>query len=255
MEATGPVEESISAELVLVDPELARRARSGLPDPPWLLSVLAERQEEAAPPTGLSQERSPRPTPRVPKRQRSVPSRIGATLAGGSALLVLVVLLASAADLLSRSDELSFSTTSGPNATARQPNQSSVAGHARADRKARRERQVKRPAPKDATPTKGVRQTHPRSAPTTKPTTKTRVIPVTQRVFSWHRHAAAAYYQLYLQRGFTTVYQARTVKLRLTLPARLKLRPGTYKVRVRLAIATDAGIVPGPTIVAKTIRI
>jgi hypothetical protein len=65
------VEEPISAELVLVDRELARRARVALPDPPWLLPVLAEPQQaEVAAPRRFSEERSARPMPRVARRPR-----------------------------------------------------------------------------------------------------------------------------------------------------------------------------------------
>jgi len=238
LESTRPVEEAISAELVLVDPELARRARVALPDPPWLLPVLAERHERPAPQQG--------PAPRP--RHRPVRSRIGAALVGGCALLVFLILLASVADLRSRSDEASFAA-----APVRKAKREPQAKPPAAPPKAQRSREAR---PKVVTTTRRVRRTRRRSAPAPKPTaTAPRAIPATQRVFSWRPYAAAAYYQLYLQRGFTTVYQARTVKLRLALPARLKLRPGTYRVRVLLAIATDAGIVPGPTIVAKTIRI
>jgi hypothetical protein len=75
-----------------------------------------------------------------------------------------------------------------------------------------------------------------------------------QRVFSWHRAAAAVYYQFYLRRGAATIYQTRTVKLTAALPAGLKLRPGTYQALVRPAIPGDAGIVLGAAILEKTIR-
>jgi hypothetical protein len=273
VESTGLVEEPISAELVLVDPELARRARVALPDPPWLLPVLAEQQQaEMATPTVFREERSARAMPRVARRprHRSVARHIAATLAGGCVLLVLTVLVASAADLLSSSDELTFSTTPERHAAAPQPNRSSVAAPAGASRKARRsERRTKRPAKRSeapgsvnpkagqkATSASRVRTRRRRSASTPKPAATTpRALTERQRVFSWRRHAAAVYYQFYFQRGATTIYQARTVKLSVALPAQMKLRPGTYHVLVRPAIPSDAGVILGAAIVAKTIRV
>ena len=274
MESTGLVEEPISAELVLVDPELARRARVALPDPPWLLPVLAEQQQaEMAAPTVFREERSARAMPRVARRprHRSVARHIAATLAGGCVLLVLTVLVASAADLLSSSDELTFSTTPERHAAAPQPNRSSVAAHAGASGKARRsERRTKRPAKRSEAPgsvnpkagpqatssARRVRTRRRRSASAPKPAATTpRALAETQRVFSWRRRAAAVYYQFYFQRGAATIYQARTVKLSVALPARMKLRPGTYHVLVRPAIPSDAGVILGAAIIAKTIRV
>ena len=262
------VEEPISAELVLVDRELARRARVALPDPPWLLPVLAEQQQdEVAAPRGFNEERSARPMPRVARRprHRSVARHIAATLAGGCVLLVFAVLVASAADLLSGPDELTFSTTPVPTAAAPQRNRSSVDAHAGANRKARRsEPRTKRPAKrseergsvKAKSSAKPVRTQSRRSALVPKPAATTpRALARTQRVFSWRRRAAAVYYQFYFQRGTTTIYQARTVKLRVALPARLKLKPGTYQVLVRPAIPSDAGVILGAAIIAKTIRV
>ena len=262
------VEEPISAELVLVDRELARRARVALPDPPWLLPVLAEQQQdEVAAPRGFNEERSARPMPRVARRprHRSVARHIAATLAGGCVLLVFAVLVASAADLLSGPEELTFSTTPVPPAAAPQRNRSSVAAHAGANRKARRpeprtkrlaKRSEERGSVKAKSSARPVRTQSRRSALVPKPAATTpRALAKTQRVFSWRRRAAAVYYQFYFQRGTTTIYQARTVKLTVALPARLKLRPGTYQVLVRPAIPSDAGVILGAAIVAKTIRV
>ena len=258
MGSTRLVEEPISAELALVDHELARRARIELPDPPWLLPVLAEQQRaEAARPKALVEKRPPQHLPRValrprPRKRSSTRHHIAATLAGGFALLILVVLVASAAELFAGPDELTFSTTPVPHAPAPQPN---------AQKTKRSKEPTKRPdqrsgrsaAPKAASP---VHPPRARSASAPKRSeTKPRTLPAKQRLFSWRRDSAAVYYQLYVQRGSTTVYQARTAKLRVVLPARLKLRPGTYKVLVRPAVTTDTGIILGPEILAKTIRV
>ena len=269
MESTELVEEPISAELVLVDRELARRARAALPDPPWLLPVLAQQQAAVAAPTALSEERSARAMPREARRpfHRSVTRHLAATVAGGCVLLVFTVLVASAADLLAGPDEPTFSATPPSHTAAQQPKRSSVAAQAEASRKARRsERRTKRPAkrsegrrsmrPKATSSAGHVRTRRRRSASAPKRAAATpRALAETQRVFSWRRRAAAVYYQFYFQRGATTIYQTRTVKLSVALPARLKVRPGTYHVLVRPAIPGDAGVILGAPIVAKTIRV
>ena len=76
-----------------------------------------------------------------------------------------------------------------------------------------------------------------------------------QRVFRWRRYRAAVYYELLVQRGATTVYAARTAALSVRLPARLRLRPGTYHVVVRPGIPNDAGIILGPAIFEKTFTV
>jgi hypothetical protein len=270
VESTGIVEEPISAELVLVDRDLARRARVALPDPPWLLPVLAKQQQaEVAAPAVSGKERSARAMPEVARRprHRSVARHVAMTVAGGCVLLVFTVLVASAADLLAGPDEPTFSTPPPRNAAAPQPKRSSAAAHAEASRKARRsERRTKPPpkrlearrsvkpkaGPKATSSARRVRTQRRRSALAPKPAA---TLAESQRVFSWRRRAAAVYYQFYFQRGTTTIYQARTVKLRVALPARLKLRPGTYQVLVRPAIPGDAGVILGDPIITKTVRV
>ena len=68
-------------------------------------------------------------------------------------------------------------------------------------------------------------------------------------MFGWPRYPGAVYYQFYLQQGARTIYQARTVRPTAALPARLKVVPGTYRVLVRPAIPSDAGIILGAAIV------
>jgi hypothetical protein len=273
VQSTGLVEEPISSELVLVDRELALRARVALPDPPWLLPVLAELQQaEAGAPPVVTEERSAQPAVAARPRRRSVARHIATTVAGVCLLFVVAALAASATDHLSTSGEPTFVTTPEQHAAARAPMRSSAAAPAgrrarsskprakQAARRAKARRAVIAKASPKGTPTARGARAKPgtiAAAPKPRPAAKSRprVPGKTQRVFTWHRHAAAVYYQLYLRRGATTIYQARTVKLSTTLPARLKLEPGTYQVLVRPAIPSDAGIILGAVIVNKTMRV
>ena len=74
-----------------------------------------------------------------------------------------------------------------------------------------------------------------------------------ERAFSWRPVRGAAYYQVLLQRGATTIYEARNSKR--TAAIRLKLRPGRYHAVVRPAIPNSAGITLGSAIVDKIVRV
>jgi hypothetical protein len=280
VESTRLVEEPISSELVLVDRELALRARVALPDPPWLLPVLAEleqaevarRSAKVTAPRFVTEERFAPAAVAARPRRRSLARHIGATVAGVSLLFVLADLAASAYDLLSTSQEPTFVTTPVQQAAAPMPRPPSAL--ARARRKAKRSepprqraashskaRRPERPkvqaSPNSTSATSGTRTKPGTIAAAPKPTAKTtpRVLGKTQRVFSWPRQPAAVYYQFYFQRGGATIYQARTVKVSAALPSHLKLRPGIYRVLVRPAIPSDAGIILGAAIVEKTMRV
>jgi hypothetical protein len=238
VEPRGVAEEPISPELALVDPELASRARAGLPDPPWLLPVLAKLQEaEKAEPVAV-EERAPR---------RSMASSIPA------AVLVILLLLGLAvlASSLFPSEGPSFVTE--PARRAAVPAQTQAASTPRP----KKHSNARSPAKPLVPPARSSRTTTVRPKPARKHAAKPRprTLGKAQRVFSWRRYPRAAYYEFYLQRGDTTIYEARTEELTATLPARLKLRPGTYHVFVRPAIPVDAGIILGDAIVQKTIRV
>jgi hypothetical protein len=280
VESTRLAEEPISSELVLVDRKLALRARAALPDPPWLLPVLAEleqaevarRSAKVAAPRFVTEERfAPAAVTARPPR-RSLARHIGSTVAGVCLLFVLAPLAASAYDLLSTSQEPTFVTTPVQQAAAPMPKPPSAL--ARARRKAQRseprrqraashskarppERPKVQARPNSTSATSGTRTTPGTIAAAPKDTAKTthRVLGKTQRVFSWPRQPAAVYYQFYFQRGGATIYQARTVKVSAALPSHLKLRPGIYRVLVRPAIASDAGIILGAAIVEKSMRV
>ncbi len=279
-ESTWLVEEPISSELVLVDHELALRARVALPDPPWLLPVLAEleqaevarRSAKVTAPRFVTEERFAPAAVAPGPRRRSLARHIGATVAGVCLLFVLAELTASANDLLSTSQEPTFVTTpvqqaaapmprppsalarARPKAKRSEPRRQRAASHSKARRPARPKVQA---SPNSTSATSGTRTKPGTIAAVPKPTAKTtpRVLGKTQRVFSWPRQQTAVYYQFYFQRGGATIYQARTVKVSAALPSHLKLRPGIYRVLVRPAIPSDAGIILGAAIVEKTMRV
>lgn len=279
VESTRLVEEPISSELVLVDRELALRARVALPDPPWLLPVLAEleqaevarRSAKVAAPRFVTEERFAAAVA-ARRRRRSLARHIGAAVAGVCLLFVLADLAASAYDLLSTSQEPTFVATPVQQAGAPTPRPPSALARARrkakgseprrqraaSHSKARRPERPKVQASRNSTSATSGTRTKPKTiAAAPKPTAKAtpRVLAKTQRVFSWPRQPAAVYYQFSFQRGGATIYQARTVKVSAALPSHLKLRPGIYRVLVRPAIPSDAGIILGAAIVEKTMRV
>jgi hypothetical protein len=253
----GVVEEPISSELVLVDGALARRARAALPEPPWLLPVLAELEESAraTPPPPVAAETPPpstaEPAPAAPvARPRR---RLGAASGVSVALALAAVAVLSLAFLpLSR----------GPRVTTTPLRQAAPATPVRPPAAARPKRSAPthtvtraRPKPKVARAKKpAAAAKRPRPRPTRRAAPPPRPLPRTQRVFSWRRYPSAVFYELHLQRGAETLYETRTLTPRAVLPAGLRLRPGTYHVFVRPAVPGDAGIMLGPAIMRRTIR-
>jgi hypothetical protein len=250
----GVVEEPISSELVLVDGALARRARAALPEPPWLLPVLAELETaRATPPPPVAAETPPaaaaEPAPAVPAPRTR--RRLGAASGVSAALALAAIAVLSLAFLpLSR----------GPRVTTTPLRQAAPATPVRPPAAAR---------PKRAAPTHTVTRARPkprvarakkpsaaakRPRPTRRAAPPPRTLPRAQRVFSWHRYPSAVFYELHLQRGAETLYETRTLAPRAVLPAGLRLRPGTYHVFVRPAVPGDAGIMLGPAIMRRAIR-
>jgi hypothetical protein len=259
VESSGVREEPISSELVLVDEELARSARDALPDPPWLLPVLAELREaeKIASPAAASE----LPVPAVPARRRgpSVASRARAAAAVVLSLLGLVVLGALALSLLPSSRGPTLAARPEEQASLPAPPQSLGAGRPRrAAKHPKARRTATRQATTKAKPTAPKVRTKPRAVtPARERAAKPRplTVPRAKRVFTWHRYPGAVYYQFYFQQGAKTIYQARTVRPTAALPARLKAVRGTYRVVVRPAVPSDAGIILGGAVFEKTVKL
>jgi hypothetical protein len=252
----GVVEEPISSELVLVDGALARRARAALPEPPWLLPVLAELEESAraTPPPAAAQ-----PPPAAAKAAPAAPAarprrRLGAASGVSIALALAAVAVLSLAFLpLSR----------GPRVMTTPLRQAAPAAPVRPPAAARPKRAAPTHKATRATPKPRVARTkkpsaaakRPRPRPTRRAAPRPRMLSRAQRVLSWRRYPSAVFYELHLQRGAETLYETRTLAPRAVLPAGLRLRPGTYHVYVRPAVPGDAGIMLGPAIMRTAIRV
>ena len=245
-------EEPISSELVLVDEALGRRARAALPDPPWLLPALAELRERPR------EERAQAPVverPARPPEGRRRPS------AGSVVLVVIGVAFAGVAALafVPQSHGPSFAKAPVDQAAPAAPVRPPVATRPRAAPKPKPKptppRQTAKPRKVRQAPATRTRAKRSASKPKPAVAPKPRTLTRAQRVVTWRRFPAAVYYAVYLQRGVKTLFQTRTVRPGTVLPARIALRPGTYHVVVRPAIPNEAGIILGPTLVRKTVKL
>jgi len=242
-------EEPISSELVLVDEALGRRARAALPEPPWLLPALAELRER--PPR---EERVQAPIVELPARP---PERRRRPSAGSVVLVVIGLAFAGVAALafVPQSHGPSFAKApvdqAAPAAPVRPPAVTRPKVAPKPKPRPAPPRQTAKPKKARQAPATRAKRRQPKPAVAPKPRTLTRA----QRVVTWRRFPAAVYYAVYLQRGAKTLFHAKTVRAGTVLPARLALEPGTYHVVVRPAIANEAGIILGPTLLRKTVKV
>lgn len=225
---------SISPELVLVDPELAARARAALPDHPWPAPVPIE------------------PSPRPARDRRSpVAAFFGIVTFAAAFLLVILVL-----SVIPRDDRPTFAANGDRIPAAVPPPTTARSPQPLAPRRTQPPAARKKPAAKK---TKPAQRPRARSNPAARPRTVTqarrrrptqpkrreqpRFTPA--RTFSWPPQAGAAFYQVTFLRNGKAFYRTRTRVPRVKLPPRVRFTPGGYRWTVRPAIA---GVLADPIV-------
>jgi hypothetical protein len=237
---------AVSPELVLVDPDLAARARAALPDHPWPAPVRIE----------------PRPRPAEPGG-----AAVGLTF---WTFLLGIIVLVGALTLVSTRDRPTLAAEVEGN-EGRVPATSTSQVVKPKPGTAKPKPRTAKPKPAKPKSAQRSRRSRARSSPpppapsrtrTTAPPTR-RTVPrraVRQgfrpaRVFSWPPRAGASYYQVVFLRNSKPFYRTRTTAARLQLPERVRFTAGIYRWTVRPAIASDAGIVLALPVVDSTFRV
>jgi outer membrane biosynthesis protein TonB len=237
---------SVSPELVLVDPELAARARAGLPDRPWPAPVRIEPRPRAAPRSGV-------PT--------------FATYWTFGLVLILVVF---GLTLISTNDRPTFAAEGEPNQAAVPPKatpkttpkttppsaprvRKARTATAKAPPKKTAQTRTARPQPQPTRPQPQPSSQPKRAAPARRPVRPAGFRPA--RIFSWPPHAGASYYQVTFARNGNPFYRTRTNNARLRLPQGVRFTAGRYRWTVRPAIASDLGIQLARPIVDSTFEV
>lgn len=221
-----PITEPVTPELVLVDPELARRARTQLADRPEFATRFGGREVAPAPPAWgplfeLAAQSEPR-AERTPSRgrRRLVLAVVSAVLLGGVVVGAVLVV-----------GYPSGTTNSAP----AQPSREGPASDARtgasvpaaADPRAKRNPPAPAAAPgRRPAPPSRARAAQPAASP--------------PRVFAWVPVATATHYRVRFFLGDAVIFQGWPSKPRLKLPSewgyrgrRHRLGPGRYSWEVR----------------------
>lgn len=238
------LEEPVSPELALVDPDLAFKAREASADPPWLLPAVAETRQRVGAAPGVSIKERPAPKAVADAERPSFSRHLRSTAVLGFAVVALVTVLTLALELVPGPAKPTLANRRAEPAASAPPTKP----HSTHSTKARSRKTRSTP-----TPTKNPkRSARAASAPRQAAKPKGPAAVTFERAFSWRLHRGAVYYQVHLQRGAKTIYEARTLKR--TASIRLQLRPGKYRAVVRPAFPTDAGIILGPAILDKIVR-
>jgi hypothetical protein len=266
--------EPISPELVLVDPELAERARASLPEEPWLSFIPPpeERPVVAAVPAELPQARRPR-------RRRPLPA-----LAGAAA--VAAVLAALAFGLVPSPGARPTLEPEAAPPPARRPAAPLPAARPRAAEPAA-------PPARAPAPAKPTRTAAPKPAPKPKPAPRPKPkLPVAKprpapappaapkpsrptplpkpkpakpsarpepfepaRLFVWVPARGAVYYHFVLWRDGKRVYDAFSRKPSTKIPKTVRFTAGSYIWVVRAGKTKRAAGDVGPALVTSTFTI
>ena len=215
------LDEPLTPELALVDPDLGRRARAQLPDEEECEQPRRPRVA-VAPPVAAPAPSAPQPVRPAPVRTAPGPVRRRSRGKAASRLLFLVILAAGAAFAIMRAEPFNhffWKSRAGTVAPASGVRATSTPTTAAKHRNG----PTAPPTPKTSRPTKP-------ATPAASPS----------RTFVWPPVADADYYLVVFARGGDKIFRARTSSPRLVLPAHwtfhgthYNLLPGRYSWVVR----------------------